>query len=138
MVRVMPVRIISTVEALALVDTDAIFLDVRSVEEFQAGHAPGAYNIPLLEQHGGAMKPNPKFTEEVGAALPRDRTIVVSCKAGGRSARACVVLEQLGFERVLDQGGGWSGNATDGGWARSGGPVTTDAEPGRSHRDLVR
>jgi rhodanese-related sulfurtransferase len=134
----MAVRIISTTEALALRDTDAIFLDVRSVEEFEAGHAPGAYNIPLLEQQPGGMKPNPHFADQVGAALPRDRTVVVSCKAGGRSARACVVLEQLGFERVLDHGGGWSGNATDGGWARGGGPVTTDAEPGRSHRDLVR
>jgi rhodanese-related sulfurtransferase len=134
----MAVRIISSTEALALRDTDAIFLDVRSVEEFEAGHMPGAYNIPLLEQHAGAMKPNPLFAEQVGAALPRDRTIVVSCKAGGRSARASAVLEQLGFERVLDHGGGWSGNATDAGWPRSGGPVTTDAEPGRSHRDLAR
>ncbi|MBL8942781.1 MAG: rhodanese-like domain-containing protein [Myxococcales bacterium] len=134
----MPARIISSTEAIALLDTDAVFLDVRSVPEFEAGHAPGAYNIPLLESRGGGLVPNAKFADEVAAALPRDRTIVVACKAGGRSAKAAGVLVQLGFERVLDHGGGWSGNATDVGWARSGGPQTTADAEGRSHRELVR
>lgn len=134
----MAVRIISSTEAIALVGTDAVFLDVRSVPEFEAGHVPGAYNIPLLEAVGPGMQPNPRFADEVAAALPRDRTIVVSCKAGGRSARAAAVLDQLGFERVLDHTGGWSGGATDGGWVRAGGPQTSEVEAGRSHRDLKR
>ena len=132
----MPVQLISSAEAIALVGTDAVLLDVRSVQEYEAGHAPGAYNIPLLEMIGAGMQPNPRFADEVAAALPRDRTVVVSCKAGGRSARAAAVLDQLGFERVLDHGGGWSGNATDPGWAGSGGPQTTKVEAGRSHQDL--
>ncbi len=134
----MPVQIISSAEAIALLDSDAIFLDVRTVQEFDAGHAPGAYNIPLLETQSGGMQPNPAFADEVAAALPRDRTIVVSCKAGGRSAKAAAVLEGLGFERVLDQGGGWSGNPTDGGWVCGGGPQTTETQPGRGHRELAR
>lgn len=134
----MPARLITTSEALALVGTEAVFLDVRSVEEFAAGHAPGAYNIPLLVSRGGALQPNPSFADEVAAAMPRDRTIVVSCKAGGRSAKASAVLVGLGFDRVLDHGGGWSGNPTDGGWVRGGGAQTTDTEPGRRHEDLKR
>ena len=134
----MPARIITSTEAIALLESDAIFLDVRSVPEFEAGHAPGAYNIPLLDNKGGQLVPNPNFADEVAAALPKDRTIVVSCKAGGRSAKAAVVLERLGFERVLDHSGGWAGNATDGGWARSGGPQTTADTVGRSHRELAR
>lgn len=134
----MSVRIIQSTEAIALVGSDAVFLDVRTVQEFEAGHAPGAYNIPLLVQNGAGMQPNPQFADEVEAALPRDRTIVVSCKAGGRSARAAAVLDRLGFERVLDHSGGWSGNATDGGWVRSGGPETTAAEVGLRHQDLKR
>jgi rhodanese-related sulfurtransferase len=134
----MPVQVISSTEAIALLDTDALFLDVRSVPEFEAGHAPGAYNIPLLEMKGNQLVPNPQFAEQVGGALARDRTIVVSCKAGGRSARAAAVLEQLGFARVLDHGGGWSGNPTDPGWAQSGGPQTTEDAAGRSHRELRR
>lgn len=127
----MPVQIITSAEAIALVDGDAIILDVRSIPEFEAGHAPGAYNIPLMHMQGGGMTPNAAFAEQVAARLPKDRTIVVACKAGGRSARAAAVLVQLGFERVLDHSGGWSGNATDVGWVRSGGPQTTQTEPGR-------
>jgi rhodanese-related sulfurtransferase len=134
----MSARSITTAEALALVGTDAVFLDVRTVEEFASGHAPGAYNIPLMFSRGGAMTPNPAFADEVAAAMPRDRTIVVSCKAGGRSAKAAAVLVGLGFDRVLDHNGGWSGNATDGGWVRGGGPQTTETEPGRAYGDLAK
>lgn len=125
----MPVQIITSAEAIALLGSDAIFLDVRSIPEFEAGHAPGAVNIPLMHMQGGGMTPNAAFPEEVAAQLPKDRTVVVACKAGGRSARAAAMLLQLGFERVLDHSGGWSGNATDPGWVRSGGPQTTQAEP---------
>lgn len=134
----MPARIITSAEAIALVGSDAVFLDVRSVPEFEAGHAPGAYNIPLLEMRGGQLVPNARFADEVAAALPKDETIVVSCKAGGRSAKAAAILDQLGFAKVLDHGGGWGGNPTDPGWARSGGPQTLEHEAGRSHRELAR
>jgi E3 ubiquitin-protein ligase RNF13 len=38
------------------------FLDVRTVEEFDEGHVPGSYNVPLLLQSPtGARVPNPEF-----------------------------------------------------------------------------
>jgi adenylyltransferase/sulfurtransferase len=48
---------------------------------------------------------------EIAGELPRDRDIVVHCKAGGRSARACEALAGLGFERLYNLEGGitaWS------------------------------
>ena len=48
------------------------------------------------------------------------------------------MLEQLGFTQVRDFAGGWSGNATDPGWAASGGEVSTANEPGRTWKDLAR
>ena len=135
MVSAMAVQLITSAQAIALLGSDAIFLDVRSVPEFEAGHAPGAYNVPLMHLVGGAMTPNASFAEDLAAlSLPRDATVVVSCKAGGRSARAAAMLVQLGYTRVLDHGGGWGGNATDPGWVRAGGPQPSETEPGRGHR----
>ena len=44
-------------DAKALLDGDAAwkFLDVRSVEEFEAGHASGAWNIPLFHRGPAGM-----------------------------------------------------------------------------------
>jgi rhodanese-related sulfurtransferase len=134
----MAVQKIDSSQAKALVAGDAVYLDVRTIPEFEAGHAPGAYNVPLMHAAPGGMQPNPKFADAVAQAFARDRTIVVACKAGGRSARAVAVLEQLGFTQVRDYAGGWGGNATDPGWPASGGEVSTANEPGRTWKDLER
>ncbi|HET6581864.1 MAG TPA: rhodanese-like domain-containing protein [Nannocystaceae bacterium] len=134
----MAVEKIDSSRAKALLADDAVYLDVRTIPEFEAGHAPGAYNLPLMHAAPGGMQPNPRFAEVVGKTFARDRPLVVACKAGGRSARACAVLEQLGFTRVFDFAGGWAGNATDPGWPKSGGETTTAHEPGHAWDDLER
>lgn len=53
---VMPVQKVSSSQAVALCAADAVYLDVRSVPEYEAGHAPGAYNIPLLHAGPGGMQ----------------------------------------------------------------------------------
>lgn len=117
-------------------EPDLVHLDVRSVPEFEAGHAPAAYNIPLMHMGPGGMTPNPRFAEEVAARFPKDTPILVACKAGGRSARAANVLAGLGFTRLFDHVGGWSGGNGDPGWVAAGGPATTSTLPGRSHAEL--
>lgn len=129
---------IDSSRAKALLGGDAVYLDVRTIPEFEAGHAPGAYNLPLMHAAPGGMQPNPRFAEVVGKTFARDRPLVVACKAGGRSGRACVVLEQLGFTNVFDFAGGWSGNASDPGWPASGGETTMAREPGHGWDDLDR
>ena len=134
----MPVSKIDSSQAKALLAGDAVYLDVRTIPEFEAGHAPGAYNIPLMHAAAGGMQPNPKFADAVAAAFSRDRNLVVACKAGGRSARACAMLDQLGFTNVHDFAGGWSGNGSDPGWPGSGGEVSTQDDPGHTWKDLDR
>lgn len=83
-------------EAYQLCNTSKVpYLDVRTVEEFSAGHAPGASNIPFMFRTAQGMSPNPDFVSEVKKEFPDTKTaIVVGCKSGARSAKACEVLSQ--------------------------------------------
>ena len=114
----------------------ATYLDVRSLPEFQAGHVPGAYNIPLLHMGPQGMTPNPKFMAEVESAFPREAQLVIACKAGGRSAQAAEMLRARGYTSLHDYIGGYSGGHGDPGWVASGGETTTECEPGRAYEDL--
>lgn len=79
--------------------TGAYFpLDVRRASEFQAGHIEGARNVS-----------HTRLAAHV-AELPRDRPVLVNCKSGGRSARACSLLERNGIRAVNLEGGfdAWS------------------------------
>ncbi len=79
-------------EALAS-DTHPQVLDVRTREEFAAGHVPEAVNIPLDELRDRL------------AELPRDRQIVAYCQVGQRGYMATRLLLQKGFDVVNLSGG---------------------------------
>jgi rhodanese-related sulfurtransferase len=112
------------------------YVDVRTVQEFEAGHPPGAVNAPLMHAGPGGMVANPDFLPVMRAAFPLDATLIVGCKSGGRSLRALQALAGAGFTRVLDQRAGWDGardafgQISEPGWSRSGLPV----ELGRPER----
>ena len=84
-------------------------LDVRTLEEYlYIGHAPMAWNIPLMfqtnewdaEKERFSMQPNPEFLSLVkDLAAPTD-TIMVMCRSGGRSAMAVNQLADAGFTNV--------------------------------------
>ena len=135
----MPIQRLSSREAIERVASDSalVHIDVRSEQEFAAGHAPAAYNVPLMHMGPAGMTPNPNFTEDVARAFPdKDTPILVSCKAGGRSAKAAAALEALDYQKIADHFGGWGGGNGDPGWLASGGPSTTQAQPGRSYAEL--
>jgi rhodanese-related sulfurtransferase len=129
----MAVKRVSPEEARDLMDKEGyVYLDVRSVPEFAAGHPAGAYNVPLLDLGPAGMSPNPDFVAVVEKVFPRDARLVVGCKAGGRSARAAALLAQAGFENVVDQRCGYDGaplptGGVDPGWRPKGLPTSTDA-----------
>ncbi|HKA22334.1 MAG TPA: rhodanese-like domain-containing protein [Blastocatellia bacterium] len=113
-------------------DPEYIYLDVRSVPEFEAGHATRAINIPLLNFVSGAgMTPNPDFAAVVEATLPKDAKLVVGCKSGGRSARACDLMSQMGYKNVANVRGGFvgavdnAGRVTEPGWSMLNLPTCT-------------
>jgi len=73
-------------------DPSTTVLDVRRGEEFREGHVPGARNIA-----------HTRLVEHL-ADLPRDRSILVYCRTGSRSAVASALLEREGFQPVYVNG----------------------------------
>ena len=118
------------------------YVDVRTTQEFEAGHPPGAVNVPLMHAGPGGMVPNPDFVAAMTAAFPMGAQIVVGCKAGGRSLRAARALLGAGFTNILDQRAGWDGardafgQVTEPGWSRIGLPVEEGQPEGRSWDDV--
>jgi rhodanese-related sulfurtransferase len=55
------IRTVTPEEAAALLAEGYVYVDVRSEPEFEAGHVPGALNVPLLHQGPGGMSANPEF-----------------------------------------------------------------------------
>lgn len=107
-----PMKEINAQEAYDLMQSDpeVIYLDVRSVPEFEAGHAAGAINIPIAHfTPGSGMSPNQDFPAVVEANVPRNAKLVVGCKSGGRSARACEMMSQMGYGDVTNIRGGFGG-----------------------------
>ncbi|AHH93479.1 rhodanese-like domain-containing protein [Kutzneria viridogrisea] len=72
---------------------DAVLLDVREDDEWQAGHAPEALHIPLGD-----------LTARL-AEVPQDNEVYVICRSGGRSARATAYLNQNGWDATNVAGG---------------------------------
>ena len=139
----MAVKRVSPAEARDLIDKQGyVYVDVRSVPEFVAGHPTGAYNVPLMNMGPGGMTPNADFLA-VMETFPRDAKLVVGCKAGGRSARAASMLESAGYTSVVDQRAGFegapdpsTGRIGEPGWRPAGLPVTTEAAPDRAYEAL--
>ena len=75
------------------VKEDLAILDVREVEEFQAGHIEGAMNAPLSTLDNGYKQ------------LDASKRYYVICQGGMRSERACQFLETKGFDVVNVEGG---------------------------------
>jgi phage shock protein E len=72
-------------------DDALIILDVRTWEEFAAGHVPGAINIPYTHL--------PARISELPSAAEKD--IVVYCTTGVRAERAAARFRENGFTRLL-------------------------------------
>jgi len=112
---------------------DAIYLDVRTEGEFAQGHPAGAINIPVVFIKGpGQMEPNGDFLTVAEKALPKGKKLVVGCMAGGRSQRACEILEGAGFADLTNVRGGFggardqSGQVVIPGWRDAGLPVSSE------------
>lgn len=138
----MAVKRVSPEEARDLMDRQGyVYLDVRSVPEFQAGHPAGAYNVPLMNMGLAGMTPNPDFLAVVERSFPRDARLVIGCKAGGRSAKAAAILEQAGFTSVVDQRNGYEGTplptgGVEPGWRPRGLPTSDNAPAERTYEGI--
>lgn len=138
----MSVERVTPKEANERMSAGHAYLDVRSIPEFEQGHPTGAYNIPLMHMAGGRMVPNQEFLAVVQATFGTDAKIVVGCKSGGRSLRACEILAQNGYTHAIDVRGGFggefdmSGVCVVPGWLAAELPVSTTPVAGRGFEDL--
>jgi rhodanese-related sulfurtransferase len=92
-------------------DMNAVYIDVRTADEFAAGHVPGAVNIPVMmpDPASRRMAPNPQFLDLVHSSFPKEKKIVCGCQMGGRSQHAADLLVQAGFTDVSNMQGGFGG-----------------------------
>lgn len=79
----------------ALWASDPVWIDVRSADEYSAGHVEGAANIPYTEI-GARIG---EVTED------KDALIYVYCRSGRRSGIAQNTLQAAGFSNVVNIGG---------------------------------
>ncbi|MEN6567249.1 MAG: rhodanese-like domain-containing protein [Veillonellales bacterium] len=79
----------------------AIFIDVRTADEYKQGHIPGAASIPL------AVLKN-RLTE-----IPKDKKVLLICHGGKNSSQANIILQSCGFANTCSVQGGmleWRGS----------------------------
>ncbi|GEB50702.1 MULTISPECIES: rhodanese-like domain-containing protein [Streptomyces] len=93
---------------------DALLLDVREQDEWDAGHAEGALHIPMSEFVGRLG--------ELTERLDDGERVYVVCRVGGRSAQVAAYLLQQGIDAVNVDGGMLA-------WEQAGKPLVGDSEP---------
>jgi rhodanese-related sulfurtransferase len=135
---------VSPREAHALMEHEGyVYLDVRTVPEFEQGHPTGAYNVPWAVPGEQGLVVQPTFLAQVQSVLQREARIVVGCASGVRSREAAARLETAGFVHVVEQRAGSDGvrdpfgRIRERGWRDEGLPLSTQAAPGRSQREIA-
>ena len=99
-----PWRTVPMQEAASLLEREGtIVLDVRTQEEYDGGHLPGAACLPVETMADG----------DLSVLLPdKQAPLVVYCRTGHRSADAAQILTELGYADITDLSGGilaWDG-----------------------------
>lgn len=74
---------------------NVVIVDVRTPEEYEEAHVPGAVSVP-----------SETIGDEMPAALPdTDAVLIVYCRTGVRSRQASDKLSSLGYQKIYDMGG---------------------------------
>jgi rhodanese-related sulfurtransferase len=90
-------------EALARQEAGGVLLDVRTVGEYQVGHAVGAHLVPWVD---GSGRMNPDFFAQVGTLASPDQEVLVICQSGNRSVPAARALRERGYHAAVNVLGG--------------------------------
>lgn len=94
-------------QANEAITAGATVLDVREIEEFEAGHIAGAISLPLST-----------IVEEY-QKIEINGSVIVNCRSGARSARATAFLRSVGIDARNLKGGVIA-------WTHAGLPLVTD------------
>ncbi len=97
----------AALERLIAAGEAPLILDVRTAEEFEAGHIPGAVNISHDE-----------LGDRLGELeIELDELVVVYCRSGRRAGVAEELLGKAGYTKLMDLNGHWLG------WQEAGRPI---------------
>lgn len=92
------IKTVSADDFARIIKSDSVILvDVRTADEYNAGHIDGARNIDVLKDD---------FNNIATTSLPKDKEIAVYCRSGKRSMKAANILAKDGF-KVINLKGGW-------------------------------
>jgi rhodanese-related sulfurtransferase len=94
-------------------DLSLFVLDVRTPQEYAAGHVPGAVNVPY-DQVASHL-----------AEIPKDKDVVLYCRSGRRTGLAAEVLEANGYTKLGHLQGDMEA------WLKDGRPVESGDATGR-------
>jgi len=92
-------------------DSKVVVLDIRTPDEFKAGHIKGATNLDFYADD---------FETRLGK-LDREKSYLVHCASGGRSGRSLALFNKLGFRSVYHLDDGFKG------WEKAGKPVARES-----------
>ena len=142
----MAIKQISVPEARDILQKapDCVYIDVRTVREFVAGHPAGGVNIPVaFPNPAQGMMLNEDFVKVVEATFPKEKKLIVGCQVGPRADAAARLLGEAGYQDVSSVQGGFggmrdpSGRVIAEGWAALGYPVSQDNGDGVSYESLA-
>jgi len=100
---------VEAIEAVKLINNDAVVIDLRSVDAFSKGHIVNARNIPSDELEAKMSN----------LEAMKSKSIVAVCDSGVSSTKAVAALRSAGFESAYGLKGGMAG------WGQAGLPVVT-------------
>jgi len=100
---------VEAIEAVKLINNDAVVIDLRSVDAFSKGHIVNARNIPSDELEAKMSN----------LEAMKSKSIVAVCDAGASATKAVTALRAAGFESAYGLKGGMAG------WGQAGLPVVT-------------
>lgn len=118
-------------------DPETVLLDVRSMVEWAYVGIPDLASINkdvvTIEWSKMTGQPNAAFSKQLEQAIPKDKKLLVICRAGVRSHAACQAAEQLGYTDVYNIEDGFDGALDENshrksisGWCASGLPWSQD------------
>ena len=91
------IKTVDAAQFAEFIKSDSVFLvDVRTAEEYAAGHIPNAKNVDVLQSD---------FKDRV-ETLSKNKEIAVYCRSGKRSLMAANTLAKMGY-KVINLRGGW-------------------------------
>lgn len=90
-------------------DPNLVILDVRTPQEFQAGHIAGAVNLDYYARD---------FPQKL-AQLDKNKTYFVYCRTGNRSGNTVAMMRRMGFRHIYELRGGILN------WVQAGFPVVS-------------